>query len=98
MKVREQLHTDGHVVGYSFKCPGCNYDHSPWTVPFEDQAVWGFNGDVNNPTFTPSILFRTANKNGPVVCHSFVTNGMIQFLGDCTHPLANQTVSLPEIL
>jgi Family of unknown function (DUF6527) len=30
------------------------------------------------------------------VCHSFVTNGRIQFLGDCTHALANQTVDLPE--
>ena len=30
------------------------------------------------------------------ICHSFVTNGRIQFLSDCTHALANQTVDLPE--
>lgn len=30
------------------------------------------------------------------VCHSFVTNGRIQFLGDCTHSLAGTTVDLPE--
>ena len=30
------------------------------------------------------------------VCHSFVTDGRIQFLGDCTHSLAGQTVDLPE--
>jgi hypothetical protein len=29
-------------------------------------------------------------------CHSFVVDGRIQFLGDCTHALANQTVDLPE--
>jgi hypothetical protein len=29
------------------------------------------------------------------VCHSFVRDGMIQFLGDCTHKLAGQTVPLP---
>lgn len=29
-------------------------------------------------------------------CHSFVTDGRIQFLGDCTHALANQTVDLPD--
>lgn len=29
------------------------------------------------------------------VCHSFVTDGRIQFLGDCTHHLAGQTVDLP---
>jgi hypothetical protein len=28
-------------------------------------------------------------------CHSFVAEGQIQFLGDCTHELANQTVPLP---
>jgi Family of unknown function (DUF6527) len=31
------------------------------------------------------------------VCHSFVTNGKIQFLTDCTHALAGQTVDLPDI-
>lgn len=30
------------------------------------------------------------------VCHSFVTDGRIQYLGDCTHSLANQTVDLPD--
>lgn len=30
----------------------------------------------------------------PSVCHSFVTDGQIQFLPDCTHELANQTVPL----
>lgn len=30
------------------------------------------------------------------VCHSFVTDGRIQFLTDCTHALAGQTVELPD--
>lgn len=30
-----------------------------------------------------------------VVCHSFVVAGQIQFLADCTHALAGQTVPLP---
>ena len=30
------------------------------------------------------------------VCHSFVRDGRIQFLGDCTHELAGQTVDIPE--
>lgn len=29
------------------------------------------------------------------ICHSFVTDGQIQFLTDSTHALAGQTVSLP---
>ena len=31
-----------------------------------------------------------------ICCHSFVTDGRIQFLGDCTHGLAGQTVDLPD--
>lgn len=30
------------------------------------------------------------------VCHSFVTDGRIQFLADCTHDLAGLTVDLPD--
>ncbi|ANZ48669.1 putative ammonia monooxygenase [Erwinia phage vB_EamM_ChrisDB] len=31
------------------------------------------------------------------VCHSFVRDGRIEFLSDCTHALAGQTVDLPEL-
>ena len=57
---------------------------------------WGFNGNVDAPTFTPSVLVRYSWSDGPRVCHSFVTDGRIQFLGDCTHNLAGQTVDLPD--
>jgi len=30
------------------------------------------------------------------ICHTFVTDGRIQFLGDCTHALAGQTVDMPD--
>lgn len=29
-------------------------------------------------------------------CHSIVTDGRIEFLGDCSHALAGQTVELPD--
>ena len=32
----------------------------------------------------------------PKVCHSFVRDGRIEFLSDCTHELAGQTVELEE--
>lgn len=99
-------------VGYSFNCPGCKRVHYVQTVPYDGHDTWSFNGDLDKPTFTPSILskFRHpqgySNSNpapigydGPFVtdiCHSFVTDGQIQFLGDCTHELANQTVPLKE--
>ena len=31
-------------------------------------------------------------------CHSFVTNGEIRFIGDCTHELAGKTVNLKPLI
>lgn len=33
-----------------------------------------------------------------VCCHSFVRNGYIEFLPDCSHGLAGQTVPLPDLI
>ncbi|WP_345255310.1 DUF6527 family protein [Flaviaesturariibacter amylovorans] len=41
--------------------------------------------------------FREPAPSRCEVCHSFVTDGRIQFLSDCTHALAGQTVDLPEL-
>ncbi len=30
-------------------------------------------------------------------CHCYITDGRIQFLGDCTHALAGQTVDMLEV-
>ena len=63
---------------------------------------WLWNGSAERPTFQPSVLVRydgaDADVDGapPSVCHSFVVDGAIQFLGDCTHALAGQTVPLPR--
>ena len=34
----------------------------------------------------------------PYVCHSFVREGKIEFLGDCTHALKGQTVDLNDVV
>lgn len=31
-----------------------------------------------------------------IICHSFIREGRIEFLNDCTHALAGQTIELPE--
>lgn len=56
--------------------------------------VWSFNGSVDSPTLSPSVLTKVG-PNGKV-CHSLVRDGMIQFLSDCNHSLAGQTVPVPE--
>lgn len=37
-----------------------------------------------------------AFESADTSCHSFVTDGRIQFLGDCTHELSGETVDLPD--
>jgi hypothetical protein len=92
---------------FEFRCPGCEHLHSiPVIVSRFYSSVWIFNGDLNKPTFSPSILNRWGKYVDPNyndedtdsgICHCFVTDGKIQFLGDCTHKLSGQTVELPEI-
>lgn len=60
-------------------------------------VAWKWNGSTTHPTLDPSILIRTADEHGPIVCHSFVREGMIEFLPDCTHALAGKTVPLLEV-
>ena len=82
---------------YMFFCPGCKYEH---TYPiFEDGSQWLFNGDIELPTFTPSLLNATRDKDNNIlsVCHLFVTAGKIIYCGDCTHELKGQTIELSNI-
>lgn len=130
-RVRLVLDSEQRFVGVLFECPGCSQGHMTpvdWcptgTQPSPHaagRARWGFNGKLELPTLSPSILMRTGhhapghtgacwctwNEQHPepedsapftcLICHSFVRDGRIQFLGDCTHALAGQTVDLPEV-
>lgn len=89
---------DKHRTRGAFRCPGCQRDHN---VSVGGEATWQWNGDTARPTLSPSVL---VTYNGPdagiegapaAVCHSFVRDGQIEFLGDCTHALAGQSVPLP---
>ena len=80
-------------------CPACGFEHS-FNVDLvghgkHTRAVWSFNGDYDKPTFTPSMgaNLHHFQEHHPV-CHSFVRDGMWQFLGDCTHDMANHHVPM----
>ena len=94
----------------AFMCPGCKAMHH---VIVDGSRGWTWNQSGDAPTFNPSVLVRgtvpitdqeheiimgdgTVNPK-PLVCHSFVTDGRIRFLNDCTHDLAGQTVDLPDL-
>lgn len=82
-----------------FFCPGCENGH--YVRIKGQQPVWDFNGDLVSPTVSPSLLIKSYRVvDGveiPIVCHSFIKAGRIEFLNDCTHKLAGQTVDLEDV-
>lgn len=98
---------DGRVYrALVFKCPGCVEMHEGATglhmLPVDGDipagyARWDWDGNVDAPTLSPSILTKYSWSGQPVACHSFMRAGRLEFLSDCTHPLAGQTVPLPPL-
>lgn len=81
-----------HSTTYVFWCPAC-VDHHTFTHYPDSSRGWSFNGDWDNPSFTPSLLYPDRRP----VCHLFVTAGHIHYCGDCGHSLAGKAIPLPEI-
>lgn len=91
---------NGQDNALTWWCPGCDFAH---TIKHGEGPGprWGWNGNADKPTFSPSVLARydgaDAGRDGapPAICHSFVIDGQMQMLSDCTHALAGQTVPIP---
>lgn len=87
--------SDGET--FMFWCPGCGHGH---TVP---TPRWGFNGDVNSPTFSPSVRhYVTHNYEGgdgreETLCHYHVKAGKIEYCNDCKHQFNGQTIDMVDI-
>ena len=95
-----------------FYCPGCQCHHGPLVDPAQ-KPCWEWNGSLDSPTFHPSILVRATVpltddevdrimagekiEPKPLVCHSFVRDGHIEYLADFSHHLAGQTVEIPDV-
>ena len=84
-----------HDPDFVFWCPGCQFGHGVWvtTTCKSTGAQWTWNGSMDAPSFTPSILIT--GEHG-VICHSFVTDGNIHFGSDCSHALAGTVVKMKE--
>ncbi len=109
-KVQPVSSQAGKLVGYSFFCEGCEGYHmvytEPWTKTYPGPPVpgpvWEFNGDLERPTFSPSLLVYegkhedTGEIHQPL-CHTFVRDGQVEFLNDCGHKLAGQTRPLLDV-
>lgn len=84
-------------------CPACGELHAfSCEQPQRNGAQWKWDGNVNFPTFTPSMNI----KIGPYGdgrpdwrCHYNLTGGILIFHGDCTHPLGGTRhglIPIPE--
>lgn len=76
--------------GYLWWCQGCEALHPVWM----GQGTRTFDGNLEAPTFTPSIYFPPGMLGPAVVCHCYIRAGQVEYLPDCTHELAGQTVPL----
>lgn len=81
-----------------FYCPGCRQNHA---VPYVKQnpppagPQWYFNEDVERPTIVPSLRILNLDGNGSA-CHVIVTNGVLNYCGDCAHPMRGTAVPMVD--
>ncbi len=96
-------HVDDHGKKYdclAFVCPGCiamvggTGLHMLAVNTTVKSPSWDWNGNLEKPTLTPSIL---TGKGSDKICHSFLTSGVFKYLGDCNHELANQEVPMVDL-
>lgn len=92
-----------------FWCPGCDHVHgivvdtpSSWTwngdlerPTFDPSVLVHPHKTFLNHDLEGDALVAPENVTTTPLCHSFVRDGRIEFLGDSTHALAGQTVDLP---
>ncbi|MDR9177920.1 DUF6527 family protein [Burkholderia multivorans] len=81
-----------------FDCPGCGFLHAvyPQDCDAPGYPKWAWNGSLDSPTLTPSLLVTWPERGIEKRCHSFITDGQIQFCSDSSHALSGQTVPIPE--
>lgn len=88
-----------------FWCSGCNTHHAFTTrlADGEEGPVWDWNGDLERPTFNPSLLCNGNAKPKDLHphtsshrCHLYLRDGMVQYLNDCTHELRGKTIPVED--
>ena len=76
-------------------CPACRVPHGFILEPYDGHDAWSWDGSWERPTFKPSMLANSKNTypDRPL-CHSYLTAGVWNFLGDCTHDMAGQKAAM----
>jgi hypothetical protein len=70
-------------------------------VPLQGEPHWNWNGSLDAPTLTPSVRITWDWGEPPNhvhnCCHFNITDGSIQFHGDCTHELKGKTIAMADV-
>lgn len=74
-------------------CPGCLKVHDI-EIFNENNSRWTFNGNIDYPTFRPSVKIIIDNQ---MVCHYNLVEGIVHYFGDSNHSLAWKSIHLPVI-
>ena len=81
-------------------CPACKSLHT-FNVNKQrpNGARWSWDGNIDKPTFTPSMNIRLGPLLGGkmLICHYTLIKGVIKYMNDCTHKMRGQIVDLPPI-
>ena len=77
-------------------CPGCDDAHLITVRRSDGSETWTWDGNTETPTVSPSILVTGGPDDG-YRCHSFVRAGQWEYLADCSHSMAGQTVPMVPI-
>jgi hypothetical protein len=108
-KLHKWVNPQNGDEGLSYYCQGCENNH---TIKTTGAGAWGWNGDVDMPVFTPSVLVtypavpdaeeEFKERRAERRCHTFVgcngaKPGEVIFLSDCTHALAGQVHPMPDL-
>lgn len=101
-RLQEVTHNDITYNVLVFVCPGCvvgsrpGYDgvhRLPVNVKEDiDKASWDWDGNLEFPTLSPSIL-----TTGPFRCHSYINQGVFDFLVDSEHQFSGRKIPIPDL-
>lgn len=87
-------------TGWMIRCQACQWHEFPKIG--QSSANWSFNGDMERPTFSPSMNQMTNSPDSKYYnpecessrCHFILREGIIQYCDDCTHELRGQSLPL----
>jgi hypothetical protein len=104
---------DSGPIGWCHYCPGCRHTHC-FNVEQPTRAwpefniaggvKWSFNGNLERPSFSPSMLIQTGGWKSPegkdipqrTLCHYVLSDGVINFCADSAHELTGRAVPLAD--